>query len=372
MIPILLAATFGLTISIFGTPILIKYLTRHRYGQFIREEGPESHQKKLGTPTMGGLVMMLATALGFFLSLVITAVFFKSSWVPSASALLALFLMLGMAGIGLIDDIRKISQKQSEGLKPREKFILQGLVGTIFTGLALLFPNAQGRTPASSAISITRDTAFDFLTFGPIIGILLFILWGNLIITGTSNAVNLTDGLDGLATGVSILVFSGYLMISLWQTQHLCNGVAGESVCYEVRDPQQLAMIAASLIGALVGFLWWNTSPASIFMGDTGALGLGGALAAFAILTRTELLLVLLAGLFVVITVTVIMQLTYFRLTKGNRIFRMTPLQHHFELGGWPEVQVVIRFWIIAGVFVMLGLGVFYGDWLIGHGGIVN
>lgn len=372
MIPILLAAAFGLLISIVGTPLFTKYLVRQHYGQFIREDGPTSHQTKRGTPTMGGVVMMGAAVVGFLLSLWVTALFFGTPWVPSASVLLALFLTLGMAGVGFIDDFKKISKKQSEGLTPRGKIFLQGAVGTIFAILALLFPNQNGWTPGSFALSFTRDTMLNFAFAGPVIGVILFVLWANLIATATTNAVNLTDGLDGLASGAAILVFSGYMLISMWQTKHLCSPSSTDPVCYEVRDPGQMAMLAAALIGSLIGFLWWNTSPATIFMGDTGSLGLGGALAAFAILTRTELLLILIAGLFVIISLSVILQVGYFKLSGGKRIFRMAPLQHHFELGGWAEVTVVVRFWIIAGLFTMLALGIFYGDWLLSHGGMVN
>ncbi|QRZ60939.1 phospho-N-acetylmuramoyl-pentapeptide-transferase [Rothia sp. ZJ932] len=372
MIPILFAAAFGLLITIFGTPVFTKYLVGKQFGQFIREDGPTSHQTKRGTPTMGGAVIMAGATGGFFLSLIATALIFGVSVMPSASVLLLLFLMLGMAGVGFIDDYRKIAKKQSEGLKPWEKIVLQGAVGTIFGALALQFPNERGWTPASTAISFTRDTALDLAAAGPVVGVVLFVLLANLISTATTNAVNLTDGLDGLASGIAIMVFSGYMLISMWQNNHLCDLNAMVDVCYEVRDPLQLGMMAASLVGSLIGFLWWNTSPASIFMGDTGSLGIGGALAAFAMLSRTELLLVILAGLFVSITVSVIIQVGYFKLSGGKRVFLMAPLQHHFELKGWPEVKVVVRFWIVAGLLVLIALGIFYGDWLMSNGGVLN
>ncbi|MGK4186637.1 phospho-N-acetylmuramoyl-pentapeptide-transferase [Rothia koreensis] len=371
MISILLAAAFGLILSLVGTPLFTKLLVRQQYGQFIREDGPTSHQTKRGTPTMGGVVIIVSTLLAFFLSLAINGLVFGGNPVPSVSALLLLFLMIGMAGVGFIDDFKKIARKQSLGLTPKGKIVLQGTVGIIFGVLALTIPNENGWTPASTHISFTRDIPWLDLSFGlPILGIILFVVWANLISTATTNAVNLTDGLDGLATGASILVFSGYLMISMWQANHLCESVSPGAVCYEVRDPAQLSVVAAALVGALIGFLWWNTSPATIFMGDTGSLGLGGALAAFAMLTRTEILLVLLAGLFVMISASVIIQVGYFKISGGKRVFKMAPLQHHFELKGWKEVTVVVRFWIIAGLFVALALGVFYGDWLISHGGV--
>lgn len=371
MIPILLAAAFGLLISIFGTPMFTKYLVRQHYGQFIREDGPTSHQVKRGTPTMGGVVIMAGATGGFLLSMLLSALLFGTQALPSVSVCLLLFLMLGMAGVGFIDDYKKIAKKQSEGLTPKGKIFLQGLIGVIFGVLALWFPNQYGWTPASTHVSFTRDTAFDLAFFGPVIGVILFVLWANLIATATTNAVNLTDGLDGLASGVAIMVFSGYMLMTMWQNKHLCLPGATDGVCYEVRDSLQLSMMAAALVGSLIGFLWWNTSPASIFMGDTGSLGLGGALAAFAILTRTELLLIIIAGLFVMISASVILQVGYFKISGGKRIFRMAPLQHHFELLGWPEVKVVVRFWIIAGLFVLAALGLFYGDWLISEGGML-
>lgn len=371
MISILLAAAFGLILSISGTPLFTKFLVRQQYGQFIREDGPTSHQTKRGTPTMGGVVIMGATVLAFFLSLLLTWALTGTGQTPTLSALLLLFLMLGMAGVGFVDDFKKIAQKQSLGLTPMGKIVLQGAVGVVFGVLALLLPDENGWTPASSRISFTRDIHWLDLSFGiPVVGIILFVVWANLITTATTNAVNLTDGLDGLATGASILVFSGYLMITMWQTNHLCMPGSTDAVCYEVRDPQQLGVVAAALIGALIGFLWWNTSPASIFMGDTGSLGLGGALAGFAILTRSEILLVLMAGLFVTISASVILQVGYFKLSGGKRIFKMAPLQHHFELKGWKEVTVVVRFWIVAGLCVAMALGIFYGDWLLSHGGV--
>lgn len=370
MISILLAAAFGLIISIVGTPMYTKWLVKQQFGQFIREDGPTSHQTKRGTPTMGGVVMMLATVLGFFFSLWLSAAIFGTSWAASASVLLAMFLMLGMAGVGFIDDFKKIWKKQSEGLTPKGKILLQGLIGTLFAAGALFFKDDRGWAPASSKISFTRDISWLDLSFaGPIVLLLLFIIWANLIATATTNAVNLTDGLDGLATGAAILVFSGYLLISMWQQQHLCTPTPMDTVCYEVPASGQMAMLAASLIGALIGFLWWNTSPATIFMGDTGSLGLGGALAAFAIITRTQLLLPIIAGLFVIIAISVILQVGYFKISGGKRIFRMAPLQHHFELKGWAEVNVVVRFWILAGLLVAVSLGIFYGDWLMSNGG---
>ncbi len=195
---------------------------------------------------------------------------------------------------------------------------------------------------------------------------MLVVLWVLIMIAGTSNAVNLTDGLDGLATGASMMVFGAYTLVGIWQNNQFCAITEGPQ-CYDnVRDPLDLAVVAAALTGACFGFLWWNASPAQIIMGDTGSLSLGGAMAGFAIMTRTELLLVVLGGLFAIITMSVILQVGYFKLTKGKRIFRMAPLQHHFELLGWAEVTIVIRFWIISGICVATGLGIFYAEWVSG------
>jgi len=188
-----------------------------------------------------------------------------------------------------------------------------------------------------------------------------------LVLAAWSNAVNLTDGLDGLAAGASVMTFGAYTIVNIWQTNQSCQFLPDPGQgCYEVRDPRDLAVVTAAIVGACFGFLWWNASPAKIFMGDTGSLALGGALAGFAVLTRTEFLLALLGGLFVIQTLSVILQVGFFKATKGRRLFRMAPLHHHFEMLGWEEITVVIRFWLIAGIFVAAGLGVFYAEWVAG------
>jgi phospho-N-acetylmuramoyl-pentapeptide-transferase len=228
-----------------------------------------------------------------------------------------------------------------------------------FGALALTRPDDRGQTPASEHISFIRD--FERLTLPAVVVVVLILV----MISGSSNAVNLTDGLDGLAVGASTMVFAAYTLVNIWQNNQWCALNPGNK-CYDVRDPLDLAAVAAALTGACFGFLWWNASPAKIFMGDTGSLSLGGALAGLAILTRTEFLLAVLGGLFVIITMSVILQVGYFKLTKGRRIFRMAPLQHHFELKGWAEITIVIRFWIIAGICVAAGLGIFYAEWVTG------
>lgn len=357
---ILAAAAISLLISLFGTPLYIRFLVKRGYGQFVRDDGPTTHHTKRGTPTMGGAVMIAATVLAYTVAHLLT-------WrPPTASALLVLFLMAGLGLVGFLDDYIKISQQRSLGLRSWQKLLGQILIGLAFAVLALQFPQGPlDLTPASTSISVIRDTSLNLAFAGPVVGIILFVLWAQLIIAAASNGVNLTDGLDGLATGASLMVCGAYVLIGIWQSNQTCSRLATAGPqCYEVRDPLDLATVAAAVAGACVGFLWWNASPAKIFMGDTGSLALGGVIAGLAITTRTELLLILLGGLFVLITLSVVIQVGSFKLT-GRRVFRMAPLQHHFELKGWAEVTIVIRFWIIAGAFVGLGLGLFYAEWIV-------
>ncbi|MFZ3452775.1 phospho-N-acetylmuramoyl-pentapeptide-transferase [Arthrobacter sp. 7Tela_A1] len=368
MISLLIGSSLGLVLAFAGTPLFIRFLVRKGYGQFVRDDGPTSHHTKRGTPTMGGAVIVASVVASYFITHLISNAINPTGFGPSASGLLVLFLMVGMGLVGFIDDYTKISRQRSLGLNAKAKITLQGLVGVVFAVLALQFPDEGGLTPASTNISFVRDTALDLAFAGTVIGAILFVLWSSVIITGATNGVNLADGLDGLAAGASVLVFGAYFLIGIWQSNQSCFGAAADSgVCYEVRDPLDLALLAGALVGALIGFLWWNTSPAKIFMGDTGSLALGGAIAAFAILSRTELLLVILAGLFVIISASVIIQVGYFKLSGGKRVFKMAPLQHHFELKGWAEVTVVVRFWIIGGLCVALALGLFYADWVAGQ-----
>ncbi len=357
---VLISGAVALLVSLFGTTVFIRYLVRKQYGQFIRQDGPTAHLTKRGTPTMGGVVIIGATLIGWIAALVVTR------QLPSASALLVMFLMVGLGFVGFLDDYIKISRQRSLGLTPRAKIIGQGLIGVVFAVGALSFPNASFRTPASTRISFIRDTNIDLALWGTTIGLLLFVVWANFLIAAWSNAVNLTDGLDGLATGASILVFGAYVLVGVWQSNQSCQliGSVGPR-CYETRDPLDLAVVAAAITGACFGFLWWNASPAKIFMGDTGSLALGGAFAALSILSRTEILGAIIGGLFVIIVLSDVIQIGFFKLT-GRRVFKMAPLHHHFELSGWGEVTIVIRFWIIAGLFVALGVGVFYAEWVVG------
>jgi len=351
---VLFAAAVALFVSLLGTPLAIRLFVRRGYGQLIRDDGPTSHHIKRGTPTMGGAVIIIAALIGYALAKLVTLN------APTASGLLVLFLMTGLGVVGFIDDFIKISKQRSLGLRAKAKLAGQTLVAITFAVLALQFKDNRGLSPASTQLSFIRDTG---LALGPV----LFVIFAYLMIAGMSNGVNLTDGLDGLATGTSVMVFASYVLVGVWQFGQSCALATGAlaSQCYDVRDPLDLAVVAAALMGACFGFLWWNASPARIFMGDTGSLALGGALAGLAIVTRTELLLALLGGLFVIITLSVIIQVGFFKLT-GRRVFRMAPLQHHFELAGWDEITIVIRFWIIAGLCVAFGLAVFYAEWVTG------
>ncbi len=357
---VLLGGGISLLISLLGTRVAIRLFTNWGYGQEIRDDGPTTHHTKRGTPTMGGVVIIAATVIGYFTAKVIT------QSMPSASALLLLFLFVGMGLVGFVDDFIKIVKQRSLGLRSKAKVVGQTVVGVVFGILALSPALADDRsmTPGSLHVSFIRD--FDSFVLPTVVAIVL--IW--LMITATSNAVNLSDGLDGLAVGASAMVFAAYTLVNIWQNNQSCR-ISPSGTCYEVRDPLDLAVVAAAITGACFGFLWWNASPAAIFMGDTGSLSLGAALAGLAILTRTELLLIILGGLFVAITLSVMLQVSWFKATRrltgtGKRIFRMTPLHHHFEMLGWEQVTVVIRFWIITGLCVAAGLGVFYAEWVAG------
>lgn len=368
MILVLLAGGMSMVVAMLGTPLFIRFLVRRGYGQFIRDDGPTSHHTKRGTPTMGGAVIILATLSGYLGAHLAISVGDAlnmadvSSTRITMSGVLVLFLMSGLGLVGFFDDYIKISKQRSLGLRSWEKLLGQTAVAVIFAVLALQFPGDDFRRPASTAVSFVRDTSLDFSALGTVGGLILFVLWANIMIAGASNGVNLTDGLDGLATGASVMVFGSYLLIGIWQYNQNCQISPGPN-CYDVRDALDVAVVASSVAGACFGFLWWNASPAKIFMGDTGSLALGGALAGLAIVTHTQLLMAILGGLFVIITLSVIIQVGSFKMT-GKRVFRMAPLQHHFELLGWAEVTIVIRFWIVAGLCVALGLGLFYAEWV--------
>ena len=352
---ILLSAAISMIISLLGTRPTINMLRKRKLGQQVRTgEHAPAHMSKSGTPTMGGIVIIIASLLGYALGHLFTGD------PMTASGILVLFLMTGLGLVGFVDDFLKLFMKRSLGLRSGQKLIGQLIVGAIFAVLVIHFPDGYDLTPASTHISFLTD-------FGVSIGAVLFVVWVLIMVTATSNGVNLTDGLDGLATGASILVLAAYVIIGNWQLRNDCTTALAQN-CYDVRDPLDAAVVAAAVMGACFGFLWWNAPPAKIFMGDTGSLALGGVLVGLAIVTRTDLLLLLLGGLFVIITMSVVIQVSVFKVTKFKtgkpyRVFKIPPLQHHFEQVGWAETTIVVRFWLIAAMFVGLGLGIFYVGW---------
>jgi phospho-N-acetylmuramoyl-pentapeptide-transferase len=350
---VVISLTIAALVSLIGTPLLIRILSRHGYAQAIRvssdgEQYPD-HGNKVGTPSMGGVAIIVGVVLAYFLTHLI-------AWRPvTPSGLLILYLMVGLGLVGVADDYLKIFKQRSTGLRARTKLIGQAVVALSFAFLSVQFPNSAGETPASMAVSFLRDTAL-VLPLG------LFLLWIWFLITATTNGVNLTDGLDGLATGAAFASFLAYVLIGIWQYGQSCF-FEQTATCYPTANPLDLAIVAAAGAGATFGFLWWNTAPARIFMGDTGSLALGGGIAGLAVFSRTELLLPFMAGLFLIISVSVILQVGSFKLT-GKRVFRMAPLHHHFEMLGWPEIQIVVRFWIIQGLCIGAGLALFYAEWV--------
>ncbi|MDK1009594.1 MAG: phospho-N-acetylmuramoyl-pentapeptide-transferase [Actinomycetota bacterium] len=351
MISLLLSSAFAFVLVIFVTPIAIRILRRRNIGQFIQSE-VEGHMHKQGVPTMGGVIIVSGAVIGYLLAHFKVFTFGSGfgfvSQEMSDKALLGLFALIGMAIIGFADDYTKYARKRNEGLSKRWKFGGQLIIAGVF---------AWGATAAgvSTDLSFTRPLGIDL---GPVLFFVLVLL----MLTATANAVNLTDGLDGLVAGSSALAFGAYVLIAFWQSRN--------PSFYQVDGSLDLAIFAAAVLGAALAFLWWNAAPAKIIMGDTGSHALGGALAALALLTNTQMLLLIIGGLYVVETLSVIAQIISFR-GFGRRVFLMAPIHHHFELKGWPETTVIIRFWILSGIMVAMGVGLFYADWVAGPGSIV-
>ena len=345
---ILIAAAVGLAVTLLGTPVAIRLFRVWGWGQRIREDGPHTHMEKMGTPTMGGTVMLV----GLMASYLLTRMVFPR---VTAAGLSLLLVTVGLGLVGFIDDLIKVRRQRSLGLSKTAKVLGQAAVAVAFAVVAVEAAHT------STDLSFIRQTSLNLGWF--------FYAWAFLMLIASSNAVNLTDGLDGLASGSSILVLAAYVFISFWQFRHAC-GTPAVDACYRVGVDSSLdtAIVAAGAMGAAAGFLWWNAAPARIFMGDTGSLALGGLVAALAVTTNTQLLLVVLGGLFVLEATSVIAQVVSFRLF-GRRVLRMAPIHHHFELAGWPEFTVIVRFWIVAGLAVAFGLGLFYADFLA-RGGV--
>ncbi|MDQ4128632.1 MAG: phospho-N-acetylmuramoyl-pentapeptide-transferase [Actinomycetota bacterium] len=323
MFSVVLAAAVAFIVTVLLGSTFIEFLQSRKFGQFVREEGPQTHLIKAGTPTMGGVVMLM----GLLGALAVVARF-------NAATLATLLLVAVVAGIGLYDDWQKISKKRPEGLSARYKFLLLTFAVVLADVLAVRY------------VGVTQTVLIPYfdrsLVLGPgVVGIALFSGFLLLVIAGTTNAVNLTDGLDGLAAGAGAIALVVYTAIAFLERQY------------------DVALICGAMVGAIVGFLWYNSHPADIFMGDTGSLAIGGVLAAAAVLTKTELLLPVIGGLFVLEALSVIVQVFIFKVT-GRRVFKMAPIHHHFEFLGWEENKVVVRFWIAQAAFSALGFFLYY------------
>jgi phospho-N-acetylmuramoyl-pentapeptide-transferase len=341
VLSLMISGGSALILALLGTPVLMRALAARGIGQHIREDGPASHSAKAGTPTMGGIALVGAVIAGYFLAHANPEVSF------TRSGYLVLVAVGTFAVIGFLDDYIKVRNRRSLGLNKRAKFLAQVGAALLFAELAVHWAHT------STTISFTSVSSSPSWHVGE----LGWVVWAVFVIVGTSNAVNLTDGLDGLAAGSSTLCFAVLGIMGYWIFRHLA--------IYHVLPASalDLALAAVALAGSCLGFLWWNAAPARIIMGDTGSLAIGSGLAALCLMLNLDLLLPIIGGLFVLETLSVILQVVSFR-TFGRRVFRMAPVHHHFELLGWPETTVIVRFWILAGLFAAMGLGLFYAQFL--------
>lgn len=328
----ILSTLTALLIAILMGPKVIKWLQLLQIGQTVRTDGPQSHLSKSGTPTMGGLLILTAITVSVLLWADLTN---RYVWVT-------LFVIIGFGVIGFVDDYRKVVRKDPKGLIARWKYIWQSVIATIVA--FYLYSNAQAEVETALLVPFFKEVM-------PQLG-LLFIIMTYFVIVGTSNAVNLTDGLDGLAIVPTILV-AGAFAIFAYVTGNV-NFSEYLQIPY-IPLTSELVIVCTAIVGAGLGFLWFNTYPAMVFMGDVGSLALGGALGVIAVLVRQELVLFIMGGVFVMETVSVILQVGSYKL-RGQRIFRMAPIHHHYELKGWPEPRVIVRFWIISLILVLIGL----------------
>ena len=332
MVEVLLAGVLAMVISILSGPKFIDFLRKNEFGQQIREDGPKGHVVKQGTPAMGGLLIMIAMAVPFLV--------FSERTVPAVTAF---FVTLGCAAIGFVDDWTKVSRRRSLGLAGRWKLVWLGAI-TVVVGIVA----ARG-----------LDTPLTTDVYLPLLDVDLPLSWGwyvllFVIIAGASNGVNLTDGIDGLAAGTTTIAILTYTAMSLVAALASIRAVgAADQVDLD------LAILGASLVGASIGFLWYNAFPAEVFMGDTGSMGLGGALAAFAIMTKTEILLILIGGIFLIEALSVIVQVISFK-RFGRRVLLMAPLHHHFEMKAWSETKITVRFWIVTAILCACGFVLYY------------
>ena len=343
MIALLMAGGLSLAMSRVGTRFLIVWLRRNEIGQPIREEGPQGHHTKAGTPTMGGLAIVTSAVVGY------TVAHLRSRVVFTRSGILVLALVVGAGIVGFLDDWIKINRARNLGLNKRMKVLGLLLVAVLFgVGCVQL-------TGVHTTLSFTRFSSFEKAGLLDIdFGRVGWVVWCVLLIMAATNAVNLTDGLDGLAAGSSVFSFAAFTIIGFWAFRN--------PLIYDVQHALDLAVVSAAMLGGCTGFLWWNAYPARIFMGDTGSLAIGAGLAGLALTLNTALLLPIIGALFVVEATSVIVQVVSFRGFGGRRVFRMAPIHHHYELGGWPETTVIVRFWIVAGLATALALGMFYAD----------
>ncbi len=340
MLGLLVSGGIAMWLAIITTPFVIRYFRTREIGQHIREDGPATHVAKAGTPTMGGIAIVGAVVAGYAIGHIGTEVRFSRTGYLAVGAVVAFGL------IGFLDDYIKVHHRRSLGLNKRGKSAAQLGCALAFAILAVQWAHT------STALSFTRSEAI-----GINLGKVVWIIFAVLVMVGASNAVNITDGVDGLAAGSGTFCFFVLSIMGYWIFRHVA--------IYHVLPASaiDLALVSVALAGACVGFLWWNAAPAKIIMGDTGSLAIGAGLAALCLLLNLDLLLLVIGGLFVMETVSVILQVVSFR-AFHRRIFRMAPIHHHFELGGWPETTVIVRFWILGGLFCALGLGIFYGDYL--------
>ena len=338
MLSLMESGGVGFLFALLVTPLWIHYLRNRSLGQLIREDGPSTHHAKAGTPTMGGVIIVCSAVLGYVMGHVGTSIVF------TRSGLLAVSVTVASGLLGFCDDYLAIRNARNLGLNKLAKFIGLLLIAAVFAIFAVYWVHT------STNLSFTRFSlpGWNLTAVG-------WILLAVLVIVGASNAVNLTDGLDGLAAGSGTFCFGVLAIIGYWQFRHYS--------IYRIHAALDLGLVAVGLVGACMGFLWWNAAPAKIIMGDTGSLAIGTGLGALCLLMNLDLLLLVIGGLFVAETASVILQVLSFRVF-GRRVFRMAPFHHHFELRDWPETTVIIRFWIIAGLCAMLGLGIFYGDFL--------
>ena len=342
MIALLTSGGIALAVSLVGTRYLINWLRGHGFGQPIRADGPEGHITKAGTPTMGGLAIVVGAVSGYLVAHLRSRVIF------TRSGIFVMLLIIGAGFVGFLDDWIKVKRERNLGLNKRTKILGLLLVATGFGVAIVMF------TRVHTQLSFTRCSSFDRTSLLHIqLGRAGFVIWAIFLILATSNGVNLTDGLDGLAAGSSLFGFIAFTVMGFWAFRNFD--------LYQVEHALDLAVVAAAMLGGIAGFLWWNAPPARIFMGDTGALAIGAGLAGLALALDMHLLLPIVGALFVIETLSVILQVTSFRLF-GRRIFRMAPIHHHYELSGWPETTVIVRFWIIAGLCTALALGMFYAD----------